>query len=484
MHSSMHRSWRLVLCFQGDEVMGIVNREKNVLILVVVGVLLCLCTACAENPPVTDNEIEEMQADILFDPQTVEDAQSTDNEIEETQEDILSDSQMEDGARNHLSIERMQRDSSVSLDFYTKDQSTKIGEDTLLWTRKCIYPVVRIEENESAASKINADIQERVDSFHKDSFVPDCADEDYHSICDASDSDDIHFYGYFDEMIFTVTRADSKVVSFLVTTQYYIGGAHGMDYYTGLNYDTQTGELLRFDDLAGNAGAFRQDTLAFIHNLASATAYQSIMWENDIDELQEVLYQDERWYLSTSGLVLFSNPYELGAFFAGKIEFTIPYSDLEEMGVHEQYEYTGTRTILLQTEAVCFMDLNGDGQEEEIQFYIDAKGSANTDVHFLVDGTDYAAEHETLSRQFSDDDYIFCWTACFLYDMDPTDTTTEIAFQMNYSSWTDDIVVPYTFLYRYEGSGALSYLGRIEGTITDPTAVYYISPQDSNANEK
>ena len=446
--------------------MGIVNRQRNDHILVVVGVLLCLCTACAENLPFTDNEIEEMQADILSDPQMEEDVQSTDNEIEETQEDILPDSQAEDGARNHSSIERMQRDSSVSLDFYTEDQSTKIGEDTLLWTRKCIYPVVRIEENESAANKINTDIQERVDSFHKDSFVPDCADEDYHRICDASDSDDIHFYGYFDEMIFTVTRADSKVVSFLVTTQYYIGGAHGMDYYTGLNYDTQTGELLRFDDLAGNAGAFRQDTLAFIHNLASATAYQSIMWENDIDELQEVLYQDERWYLSTSGLVLFSNPYELGAFFAGNIEFT------------------GTRTILLQPEAVCFMDLNGDGQEEEIQFYIDAKGSANTDVHFLVDGTDYAAEHETLSRQFSDDDYIFCWTACFLYDMDPTDTTTEIAFQMNYSSWTDDIVVPYTFLYRYEGSGALYYLGRIEGTITDPTAVYYISPQDSNANEK
>ncbi|MDE6941682.1 MAG: hypothetical protein K2P40_12170, partial [Lachnospiraceae bacterium] len=87
--------------------MGIVNQQKNVLILVVVGVLLCLCTACAENPPVTDNEIEEIQADILFDPQTEEDAQSTDNEIEETQEDISSDSQMEDGAQNHLSIERM-----------------------------------------------------------------------------------------------------------------------------------------------------------------------------------------------------------------------------------------------------------------------------------------------------------------------------------------------------------------------------------------
>lgn len=438
-------------------------KQRNVLMPVVVGVLLCLCTACAENISFNDNEIEEIQADVLFDTQVEESTQNTDHEVEET---------------NNLSIERAARVSSVSLDLYTEERSTKIGDDTLLWTRKCTYPVVRIEENESAASKINADIQERVYSFHQDTFVPDIADEDYHSIYDASDSDDLHFYAYSDEMTFTVTRADSKILSFLVMTQYYIGGAHGMDYYTGLNYDTQTGELIRFDDLTGNAGAFRQDTLAFIHSLASAAAYQSIMWGNDVDELQEVLYQDERWYLSTSGLVLFSNPYELGAFSAGSIEFTIPYSDLEEMGFHEKYEYMGTRTTLLQTEEACFMDLNGDGQEEEIRFYIDMRGSANTDVHFLIDGTDYAAEQETLSAQLSDDDYIFCWAECFLYDMDPTDTTTEIAFQMNHINWKEDIVTPYTFFYRYEGNGDLIYLGRTEGTITDPTAVWNIVSKD------
>ena len=124
------------------------------------------------------------------------------------------------------------------------------------------------------------------------------------------------------------------------------------------------------------------------------------------------------------------------------------------------------------------MDLNGDGQEEEIRFYIDMRGSANTDVHFLIDGTDYAAEQETLSAQLSDDDYIFCWAECFLYDMDPTDTTTEIAFQMNHINWKEDIVTPYTFFYRYEGNGDLIYLGRTEGTITDPTAVWNIVSQD------
>ena len=95
-----------------------------------------------------------------------------------------------------------------------------------------------------------------------------------------------------------------------------------------------------------------------------------------------------------------------------------------------------------------------------------------------IDGTDYAVEHEELSRQFSDDDYVFCWAKCFLYDVDSLDTTTEIAFQMNYISREDYIVTPYTFFYRYEGDGILIYLGRIEGTIIDPTAAFHITKSE------
>ena len=53
--------------------------------------------------------------------------------------------------------------------------------------------------------------------------------------------------------------------------------------------------------------------------------------------------------------------------------------------------------------------------------------------------------------------------------MDPTDVEIEIAFQMNYNTWEDDIVTPHTFLYRYERTGELTYLGSIVGTVTDPT---------------
>lgn len=428
-----------------------------------VSIFILLCTACADNISYSESEEEITQENTVLSPQT-EEEQNEGAVLEEQNEGAVLEEQNE-GA---VLIERTVRDAPVRIDFYTREQSTKNGDDAVLCTRKCIYPVVTIAGNENAADRINADIQKRIDSFDTGTSVLDDANQAYQSMRDSREAE-FHFYPYFDELIFTAVRADSNVVSFLETSQYYIGGAHGMYYYSGLNYDTRTGERINFADLSANADAFRQDTLAFIHDLAATAAYQGIMWGNDADEQQEILYQDERWYLSTSGLVLFSNPYELGPFFAGKIEFTIPYSDLGGMDLKERYDYTGAKTIRLQTEEVCYLDLNGDGREEKIQFYIDQMGNSDTDVHFIIDGTDYAVEHEELSRQFSDDHYIFSWAQCYLYDMDPTDVEIEIAFQMNYNTWEDDIVTPHTFLYRYERTGELTYLGSIVGTVTDPT---------------
>lgn len=45
---------------------------------------------------------------------------------------------------------------------------------------------------------------------------------------------------------------------------------------------------------------------------------------------------------------------------------------------------------------------------------------------------------------------------------------TEIAFQMNYARGEEDSFTSYTFLYRYEKEGSLTYLGKMEGTVTNP----------------
>ncbi len=74
--------------------------------------------------------------------------------------------------------------------------------------------------------------------------------------------------------------------------------------------------------------------------------------------------------------------------------------------------------------------------------------------------------HEELASQFSANEYIFYWAQCFLYDMDTEDDTIEVAFQMNYRE--EHILTPHTFLYRYQKNGLFTFLGKIEGTVTDP----------------
>ena len=51
--------------------------------------------------------------------------------------------------------------------------------------------------------------------------------------------------------------------------------------------------------------------------------------------------------------------------------------------------------------------------------------------------------------------------------MDTEDDVTEIAFQMNRLNLEEDNSIPYTFFYRYEKDGMLTYLGKIKGAVTD-----------------
>ncbi|MDE5802610.1 MAG: DUF3298 and DUF4163 domain-containing protein [Lachnospiraceae bacterium] len=356
----------------------------------------------------------------------------------------------------------------AQITFETREDTDYAEDGKLLYTNLCVYPVVAMKGNESAAEKINAAILAEVDAFLADTSVRDIVKEDYRIYLSNEDlSSEYGFSGYYDDFDMIVTRNDSNVISFYITISSYMGGVHDGYYGIGLNFNAKTGERIAFSDLGENAETFHADTLAYLKKLAATNTYRNIMWE-DVSDLEQILYQDERWYFSTSGLVFFSNPYELGAFYAGNIEFTVPYADLQEMGFQQEYSYQENLTIKLQTEEVCYFDLNGNGPKEEIQFYIDKQGSANTKLHFIINGTDYASEHTELSGQFSDKDYIFCWTECFLYDMDTTDDMTEIAFQMNYTKGEGNSLIPYTFLYRYEKKGTLTYLGKMEGTVTNP----------------
>lgn len=419
--------------------------KKRLLYTAVVFITI-LCSACS-NQTASVEEYKLTENNSITD---TEDIQESTVIIPETDENSAASQNVE----NYDSV-------SAQITFITKEDNESAEDGKLIYTSRCVYPVVAIEGNENAADKINADIQARVDTFLADTSTREFAKEDYQFYLSNEEINSEYGFsgGYYDDFDTVTTRNDSNVISFLITISYYSGGAHGGYYSMGLNFNAKTGDPIAFSELSENTEKFQTDSLAYLKELAATNTYRSIMWEDDSvskeeSDLKQVLFQNEKWYLCTYGLVFFSYPYELGAFYAGEIAFTIPYSDLEEMGFQEAYSYHENLTIKLQTEEICSFDLNGDGVEEEIQFYIDEPGMGDTDVHFFLNDIDYASEHEELSSQLSDD----CWAQCFLYDIDTEDNTIEIAFQINH----------YTFLYRYQKNGLFTYLGKIEGTVTDP----------------
>lgn len=199
-------------------------------------------------------------------------------------------------------------------------------------------------------------------AFHNDTSVQSAAQEDYVP-------ENPGFIAYNNDLSFAARRSDSNVISFEAIFYAYSGGAHGNYGTVGLNYDTRTGEHIRFAELGEDADSFLADTFAFNRALADSAPYQRQMYDLSDDfpsdeQLESVLYAGDKWFLSPSGLVFISNPYELGPYSAGAIEFTIPYHELNKMGFKKDYQYNGNLTVELQEEIPVSMDLNGDGKAE------------------------------------------------------------------------------------------------------------------------
>ena len=356
-------------------------------------------------------------------------------------------------------------------------------DGTVFYTVTCSYPVVSIAGNEAAAAKINADILSRVESF------------------DAATTESIEFakegleywndegvpapFPYSSDLSFTVTRADNHVISFTENGYEYMGGAHGMPYSIGINYDTNTGELISFTELSDDPDAFRADTLIFNQALAQTEYYSQQMFNTDDitnGTLEETLYADGMWYLSTSGLVFMSPPYALAPYASGTLEFTIPYSDLAAMGLKDQYAYTGRQIVKLRENEPYSTDLNGDGNEDSVSYYSawvdDETDSYSYLTHLMINGTDFSQDGTDDVKEQLDSALTSIMGVC-LYDLDVNDNYVELAILL--VDWiheeedTNPVANYHSRLFRYTEDGSLIYLGQVEGDATDPTVTVTIS---------
>lgn len=139
------------------------------------------------------------------------------------------------------------------------------------------------------------------------------------------------------ELNLTITRSDDTVISLVADEIQDAGGAHGSDWRSGWNYDTQTGQLLTFPDL-GNG--FREKATELVSEQAALEVdslfdgYQENLSHVVLDGTEDAqkLYGFDAtiaptYYMTDESITFISREYELQPYAMGVLEFPTAYSD-------------------------------------------------------------------------------------------------------------------------------------------------------------
>ena len=121
-----------------------------------------------------------------------------------------------------------------------------------------------------------------------------------------------------------VIYESSKIICFSINTYLDTGGAHGNSHVTFLNFDAQTGKLLKQNDLIKNPEDFKK--IAEEYFLKEAEPI------NNGDNLEDYFFGEgfklpENMGFNENGIILLYNVYEIASYVQGVTEFTIPYAE-------------------------------------------------------------------------------------------------------------------------------------------------------------
>lgn len=133
---------------------------------------------------------------------------------------------------------------------------------------------------------------------------------------------------YYLEGRYTVTRADSGVISLLYCETSYAGGVHGSTVFWGYTYDTATGQRLTLSALG-------EDLKKTADGLCQALAQQveayqpGFFFEGYLEGVSSSVVTDDTFWMTDTGLQFVDNEYVLQSYAGGTLQFFLPYGALQ-----------------------------------------------------------------------------------------------------------------------------------------------------------
>ena len=133
-----------------------------------------------------------------------------------------------------------------------------------------------------------------------------------------------------------VERADGSVLTITYDDYYHTGGAHGTYFTRGYSFDTVSGKKLAIEDLSSDSEAFKNQLVSVMLELAqdesiSQRIDSSFVPEDKREEAFSALLREGSWYLTNSGITVFSDVYEFGPYALGEVKFEIPFEKLSSV---------------------------------------------------------------------------------------------------------------------------------------------------------
>ncbi len=169
-----------------------------------------------------------------------------------------------------------------------------------------------------------------------------------------------------------LTRADSRVLSFVNVLSSYTGGAHGSYGTTGENFDTQTGERLELTDVVTEYDQMYELIVKALRDNYEADDFFA-EYENDLHDMfykeESPYYGLQTWNLGMDGIHFTFDPYFLGPWASGSFEVEIPYEGNETIFAEEYVPVLcGGRFTKVENGDRLILDTNRNGIDELIRF--------------------------------------------------------------------------------------------------------------------
>lgn len=184
------------------------------------------------------------------------------------------------------------------------------------------YPIFASKQYSAAVTSLNNEYEQRARNYHQHvvtEMYPEAVRQYYDSL-----RNQFPVRSYDVMMIYQITYYDDGIVSLYSDDYQYTGGAHGNTIRSSDTWNLQTGTKVMLRDLFPPGFDY---TAYITDQIASQAAEQVRMGTNqyfdDVNNLIKQNFNEESFYLTPGGIVIYFQQYDIAPYSSGFPEFLI-----------------------------------------------------------------------------------------------------------------------------------------------------------------